>query len=392
MGRPKVKINVKQGALGRTLATDDGVAAMVLTGIAATSLGLNVAKKISNLSDAVAAGITLATHPHAYGQILDFYGQTGPGAELWIMLISEATTTPNVFTPLIGPMDKLLKAAKGRITIAGNSMGRAGGYSPTPTGILDFNLGTVGASVQSLAQAYADRFQPVAIIVDGCQMINPLTGITSMRGAGDRVGCFVGAAEPAKKAASMGRFLGRLAAIPVHQSIARVKTGAFCPEGYLTSGLSISDDSYSVSVPDDLHEAGYMTLCEYSGVFGAYVQDDQTLAAADSDFVSLANRRVMDKAIRIAYATYANEINENVTVTEEGKLSPSTVSYIEDVIIRQLNTNMLAKGNCSAVDCYVDADQNILSSSELQIQLEVTPVGYLKSIVINLGFKNPALA
>jgi hypothetical protein len=391
MARPKVKINVKQNALGRTLATEDGIAGIVLTGVAATGLALGVAKKIASLADAVALGITLATHPHAYGQILDFYDQAKTGAELWIILISEATTAPNVFTPLTGPMDKLLKASKGRITIAGNSMGRAVGYTPTPTGILDFNLATVAASAHSLAQGYASRFQPVRIIIDGTYMINPLTGIATMRGAGDRAAVFAGVAEVSKKASSMGRFLGRLAAIPVHQSIGRVKTGPLASEGYYTSGLSISDESYSVSVPDDLHDAGYMFLAEYPGIFGTYVQDDQTLAAADSDFVSLANGRVIDKAIRLAYRTYAKEINENVTITAEGKLSPTTVSYIESVILRDLDKNLKSKGNCSAVDVYVDPSQNILSSSELEIQLDITPVGYLKAITINLGFKNPAL-
>jgi hypothetical protein len=388
MALPSVQINVADGALGRTTTTDDGVGAMVITGIAATSLALNVAAKIYSLQDAIALGITLATHPHAYAQISDYYDQAGSGAELWIMLISEATTSASVFTATTGPMAKLLEAAQGRVTIAANSMNRAGGYTPTMTGLVDYDLPAVAALAQIIATSQAAKFSPVRIILDGCYLLNPLTGVVSVKGAGDRVGVFLGVSETGKRTSSMGRFLGRLAAIPVHQSVARVKTGMFSANGALTSSLALS--AYSDAQIASLHDAGYMAVRTFQGLLGAFVTDDLTLASPTSDFTSLARGRVIDKAIRLAYQTYVLEINDTVEVGTDGKLLPTKVSYIEDVILRTLKTRMVAEGNCSSVAVTVDPTQNVIANDRIEIVVKITPLGYLKNIVVKLGFYNPA--
>lgn len=381
---PNVNIAIKDGALQRTTATDDGVAAMVLTGIAATGLGLNTPWRIFSLQEAEALGITLATHPYAYTQIKDFYDQTLSGAELWIILISEATTADAVFTASSGPMDKLLNAAGGRVTIAATGMGRATNYVPTPTGILDFNISTVAALAQTLANAYAARFAYVRMVIDGTYLINPLTGVTSIKGLGQNVSVFLGATETGKRVSSIGRFLGRLAAIPVHQSVARVKTGIFSANGFLTSGLALS--AYSEGQLGSLHDAGYMVLRSYMGLAGAYVSDDITLAAADSDFSSIAHGRVMDKAARLAYQAYVNELHDTVELTSEGLLAPNTVSYLEDVMNRRLRQRMIAEGNCSDATTYVDPSQKILETDSLTVNVAILPLGTLKWINVQLGF------
>lgn len=390
MALPGVDIDINDGALGRSVATDDGVAGLVLTGVAATGLALNVVKRITTLAEVIAMGITFATHPHAYTQLAGFYKKAGDGAELWFMLVSEATTTPDVFVLTTGPMDKLLEAAQGRVTIAGNSMGRAGGYTPVTSGILDYNIGAVATAVQALAVKYADRFAPVRIILDGTYLIDPLTGITAIKGAGDRVGVFLGVTESGKRTSSMGEFLGQLAVIPVHQSIARVKTGPFAANAFLTSGKA--NTAYPVGTLDSLHDSGYMALRGFLGVFGAFVTDDLTLAAPTSDFTSLARGRVIDKAIRIAYQTYVYELNDTIEIGNDGKLLPTKVSYIEDVITRALSTRMLAEGNCSAVATSVNPAQNVLATDTIEIVIKITPLGYLKSIIVKLGFTNPASA
>jgi hypothetical protein len=390
MALPGVQIQVADGALGRTVATDDGVAGLVLTGIAASGLALNTPKQLFSLADAVAVGITLATHPHAYAQIQDFYNQAGNGAELWISLVAEATTHASVFVnDPTSPMAKLLTLAGGRITIAGHSMGRAGGYSPTMTDLLDYDLAAVATAAQVLATAQAALFSPVRIILDGSYLIVPLPAVTSKKGSNDRVAVFVGSATASgARVASMGRLLGRLAVIPVHQSVARVKTGQFSSNGSLTSGLALS--SYEEAKIGSLHDGGYMALRSYQGKQGAYVTDDVTLASPTSDFTSLARGRVIDKAIRLAYQTYVNELNDTVEITAKGTILPTKVSYLEDVINRALSQRMLAEGNCSAVAVSVDPNQNVLATDKVEVVIKITPLGYLKNITVKLGFYNPA--
>ncbi|TKT89477.1 DUF2586 family protein [Dyadobacter frigoris] len=388
MALPGVQINVSDGALGRTTVTDDGVAAMVLTGIAASGLALNVPARIYSLSDAATLGIAVATHPYAYGQISDFYSKTGVGAELWIILVAEATTHAAVFTATTGPMQKLLDAAQGRVTIAATALGRAVGYTPTMTGLLDYDLVAVATLAQAVANGQTAKFSPLRVVLDGSYLVTPLTGVVSVKGANDRVGVFLGVTESGKRTASMGMFLGALAAIPVHQSIARVKTGMFSANGALTSGLPLS--GYSDAQLGSLHDAGYMILRSFQGLQGAFISKDLTLASDTSDYTSIALGRTMDKAIRLAYQTYVLELNDTVEISSDGKLLPTKVSYIEDVIRRTLNQRMVAEGNCSAVNVSVDPNQNVLSTEMIKVVVKITPLGYLGSIVVELGFFNPS--
>jgi|GEM_PF-3104145 len=391
MALPGVSIQIKDGGLGRTTATDDGVAALVVTGIAATSLALNVAKVIYSLQEAIALGITLATHPHAYTQISDFYDETNGGAELWIMLVAEATTHTAIYTALTGPMAVLLNAAGGRVKISGDSMGRAGGYSPTMVGLVDYDLPAVAALAQTLANAQAAKFAYVRIVLDGSYLLNPLTGVVSIKGAGANTAVFCGATETGKRACSMGRFLGRLAAKPLHYSVARVKSGIFSANGFLTSGLALS--SYSDGQLASLHDAGYIILRSFPGRFGAFASDDVTLAAADSDFSSISRGRLMDKACRLAYEAYVYELNDIVELDPEtGKLLPTKVSYLEDVMNRRLQQRMLAEGNCSDAKTYVDANQNVLSTDSITVTVSILPHGTIKYINVQLGFINPLTA
>lgn len=387
MGLPNVSVIVGDGGLGRTVATADGVAGIVTTGIAATGLALNVPAVIYSLQEAVALGIAPDTHAYAHGQISDFYEAAGNGATLWIILVSEATTHAACFVATTGPMDKLLTAAQGAVTIATIALGRASGYTASMTGLVDYNLPTVAADAQTLASAWALKFAPVFILLDGSYLLDPLTGVVSVKGAGDRVGVFLGTSASGSKSASTGRLLGSLAAAPVHQSVARVKSGYFLPEGFLTSGKAIS--AYSDGQLGSLHDAGYMALRGFQGYFGAFVTDDLTLAAASSDFTSIARRRVMDKAIRLAYIAYVQELHDTINIQQNGKMKPTQVSYIEDVIGRSIRQNM--NNSISDFSVYVDPSQNVLSTDRIEVVVKIIPLAYLKEIIVKLGFTNPAV-
>ncbi|MNU07249.1 hypothetical protein D3C72_2527450 [compost metagenome] len=50
---------------------------------------------------------------------------------------------------------------------------------------------------------------------------------------------------------------------------------------------------------------------------------------------------------------------------------------------------MVANQEVSAFDVYVDPKQNILSTSELKVKAEITPIGTARKIMVDLGFKNP---
>ena len=50
---------------------------------------------------------------------------------------------------------------------------------------------------------------------------------------------------------------------------------------------------------------------------------------------------------------------------------------------------MLANGEISALEVFVDPLQNILATSELKVVVSIIPTGTARKITVDLGFKNP---
>lgn len=390
MALPNVQIDVLSNALGRVATVDDTIVALVLSGPAATSLAQNASVRIFSVLGAEALGITAATHAHAYAQISDFFAVAGTDAELWIMLVPD-TTTAAAIVAANGPLYNLIAASSGRVTVAGFSMKRAGGYSPG-SGYFDYDVAAIAATAQTLAVGFTNSYAPVRIILEGSWLsttkFNAGDAFPNYRNIGDRVSIFCGASNLGDRHACMGRFMGWLALNTVEVHPGRVKSGAFLGQGYLTTGVAI--EKYVNSQITALSDAAVMTLRYHVGIGGAYITDDPTFAASTSDFSSLARGRVIDKAIRLTYATYVNELNDTVDLTDDGKLKPVQIGHLRSIIETTLRESMTAQGNITAATCYVNPSQNVLSTDRVEIQLSIRPRGYKKFIVVKLGFENPA--
>lgn len=392
MALPKVDIQVSSGGLGRVANTEDFVCALVLSGIAAANLAQNVAARVFSLAGAVALGVTPSTHAHAHQQISNFFAVAGANAKLWIVLVPDTTTAAAVVADN-GALDRTLAAAQGEVTLAGWSIKRASGYTPGSE-YFDYDIAAIGAQCQVVAARYATAFAPVRIIMDGSYLnstkFNAGDALPTLKGIGDRVAVFVGADGLGDRHAAMGRLFGWYAAAQVHDNPGKVKRGAFLGTGYLTTGLAVGP--YVEAQIGSLHDAGIMALRTYVGVGGAYVTDDPSFAGSISDFSALARGLVIDKAIRLTYLTYVNEVNDSIEITDKGKIAPTKVSYLEDQIENALRLRMTAEGNISSASCTVDPNQDVLATDKIEISIAIVPVGYLKEIVVKLGFDNPAQA
>ncbi len=113
--------------------------------------------------------------------------------------------------------------------------------------------------------------------------------------------------------------------------------------------------------------------------------------ATTDDYSFLARGRVIDKAHILAYTTFVQEVDDEVPVNADGTLDAGFCKWLSQQIINQINNTMTANKEISAVNCFIDPAQNILSTNELNVVLKLTPVGYATDIEINLGFANPGL-
>lgn len=397
MALPGVKINIENGNLGRVAGTKDSVAGLIVVGTALPNIPLYMPKQIFGLKEAESLGITaeydVEEGHDAWLQIKEFYDEAGVGAELWIMLVP-VTKAMEELADVSGNVNnavKLLDAAQGRIRLLSFSRYVETGvvYSPNIVGGLDEDVALALPKAQALAIAYRDEFKPVQILLDGRMWNGDISALTDLRmGSYSKVSVVLATSKAGKDSASVGLALGRLAKIPVHRNIGRVKDGPLnVQQLYYTNGAKI--ESFTAAQIGAIHEKAYITPRMYVGRLGYFFADDPTATTANDDYLTISNNRVIDKALTIVYDVYVNEINDEIEVTSEGKLSPTKVSYFRGIILNSLVANMLGKQEVSGVDVLIDPEQNVLVNDELSIEVRVTPVGYTKSIVVNLGFNNP---
>lgn len=392
MALPNVIITLANGALGQVAATDDGVAGLILTGVAVQDkLELNTVYQFSSTRDLKNHGITEEDNMLVYKDVTAFYEQAGDGAELYVIVVSEATTLTQMCSiDDDSPLKKLINYARGRIRLVGVNRVPPAAYLPDTddTGI-DNDAVLAATSAQAVAQSYEAKINPFRILIPGLLWDGKTDKLFKPREASfNRVGFVLAADKKIEDfySPSIGRVLGRAAGYPVNYSIARVKSGSIASDGFLADGRTPESAEGQHAL---LHEAGYIFYRTFVGKNGYYLNDDCMAAPLSDDYSSLNLGRVIDKAIIITYVTYIDEVNDSVQVDSKGKLPQALCTYfegrLENAVAIQMNDEI------SSFDAYINPDQNILSSSRMDVTCKIVPRGILREINVTLGFENPAL-
>lgn len=389
MALPKVSIVLTSGQLGLVAPGADGVVGIVFNSIAASGLALGVSKQGFGLDEFEAVGITAAFDTtntlKVWRQIKEFYDEAGDGAELWVMLVSQATTMTSILDKTQAFAKKLLDDAAGRIKLLGVGRNPAVGYTPSTTANqIDLDVITALVTGQALADDQLAIFRPINIVVGAYAYTGTTSTLVDLKAQTKRnISILIGNSESGARAA-VGLLLGRLASVPVMRNPGRVKDGSVTmTAAFLGTAAFETVDSSAIAI----HDKGFITLRKYTGKAGYYFSDDPTAVASTDDYSSLARCRVINKAIRIAYATYVEEILDEVEIDPTtGFLSAAKAKYYQSLIERAVNTAMA--GEISGFAAYVDPTQNVLSTNKICIDARIVPFGYAKEIEVSLGFAN----
>ena len=396
MALPSVKITIKGGGLGRVPVLNDGVAGLLITGelTAVPALNNNSTAlqkayvnplQLGSIKDLEQLSLTPSsnsTPSHAVIQkhVQDFYNVAGDGAALWLMLLPKSGTAVafNKVFAAGGPADKMVEQSGGRLRLLGVAHRTA---TPTAVDGLKYDLHEAVTEAQAFATRQQSSARPLSVIVAGDD-----ANLASLKdysgGSNDRVSMLISGTSTDKRAA-VGLVLGRLSGLPVQRSLARVKNSALpVTQAYFTDGKTAEEQ---MGVWNTLHDKRYIFFRSYTGLSGYYVSDDTALVANTNDAATIALGRTIDKAVRLAYATYIEEVAEEV-VLEDGKLAVANVKYLESKIENVVNETMTNNGELSDFNATIDPEQNILSTSELKVDLRLVPVGYAKTISVQIGF------
>lgn len=390
---PKITINLQNGALGSQGGSLDGVAGLVIGCDPGTS-GIAAGTKfvLNSIDDALAANLDAI--PYAYQQIKEFYDEAGIGAKLYVMIVADTETLTTIADTAStnAYARKLLEYAGGEIKLLGICRKPAAGYTPTTTKGMDDEVHTAVTKLQALASAYYDLFTPFVGVVEGRHYLDVAASLDDLgEGSANYVGVAISASKELfdidARGASVGLVLGRAAALPVQRKIARVKDGGLAISGaYLGTKTVETADFVSVA------NKGYITIGQYANLTGYYFLDDTLATVQTEDYKTICNRRVMNKMVRLVYSTYITELNDDIELTSEGKLSPATAKYYQGLIQNAVNLQMVAGGELSSFSAYVDMAQNVLSTGKIEIRCLAVPKGYSQEIKVTLGFSNPALS
>lgn len=390
MALPNVNVDIAGGGLGRIVSRADGVAGLVLSGVAVVStLDLNTPYRVYSLKQAEALGITEAydttNSTRAWRHIRDFYEQAGEGAEVWLMI----TVNTETLTQNVARAAALSQATGGNLRLIGVTRTPAAGYVPTVVDGWDEDCDLAMAAAKTLAVTLSNAYAPCSFLIEGRHIAGAYASLVNKRAnsAGGRyVSPVIGDYESGA-GAYVGLVLGRNAALPVQRSIGRVRDGNMNKPAAFIGTVNVN------TIPDaalgTLHDAGYIFSRRFPGLDGWYFNGDENSDAADSDFFTITRTRVIEKARLIAYRALLQYLLDEVDVDQEnGKLSPAIVADMQATVNNQLS-QMETDGNAVQVRLVIDPNQNVLSTDKVTATVRVIPVGVARVIEATVSYANP---
>ena len=187
---------------------------------------------------------------------------------------------------------------------------------------------------------------------------------------------------------SLGTCLGINSKNPVHMSQAYVAAGDLRGGGGYTDpgfidGAKVSETT--LTAMNAIVDNGYVILRDYVGLDTITFTKGLTAEADTSDFSLLQNNRVYNKSSRVIYASLAPQLDAPLYVDNSGKLQPGTVAFFKNLAGSGLQV-MQNAGEISAFSVSIDATQDVLSTSKLEIVAKIIPVGSASEIEVKLGF------
>ena len=381
---PGVSISIQNGQLGQQLQTRDGVVGLICTGLG-TNASLNTPMLLTSLEEYIALGATQAADAFVVKHVREFYDEAGKGSQLYLLLVPETQTMAQTFDPIAAAgAKKLIEYAQGEIKLLGVVRNPVGETS-VPTNFFRADVISAITAAQTFVNGYVAQNIPFRVLLGGrldvtSNVPQDLKALTN-----NRVGVVAGDTVSTSNNAAVGLALGRAARVSVSTSIARVKDGPLTgvEKAYIGAVLSLDFAQRNVLI-----DKGAITITTYFQRSGYYFSDDQMAALPTDDFTNLVNGRVIDKAHRIAYQVYVQELHESVPIDPiTGQISPEVVKSLEGKIESAVNTAMA--NEISGFDAFVDPAQNVIANSKLNVNGSITPLGYARKYDIVLGLTNP---
>lgn len=182
----------------------------------------------------------------------------------------------------------------------------------------------------------------------------------------------------------IGNLLGAVSNAAVNECIAWVSKfpcGLVKP-GFITGEFLTDVTTTNLNL---INDNKFIFVRTHVGDAGNYYNDSFTLDLATSDYAFIENVRTIDKATRGIRSKMIPFLNAPIYVdAQSGKLRADMISYLESLASEAL-VEMEKAGELSGYQASIDPDQDILTSSQLQVVIKNVPVGVMRVVNIKIG-------
>lgn len=340
--------------------------------------------RLASVDDAEGLGITSAYDTggvSAYYQINQFF-RLNPSGDLYIMKSDKST-----YATLVDEAESMLLKADGEIRQLAVIHSDTVTFEATKTAI---------GKAQVVASAAFANHRPVEIFLEGKGFSASSTSFDDLSEQNAENVSVVIAMDTEKvkestysNTAAVGVLLGAVSKAKVSENIAWIEKFNLTGDGFRSVGFVGGEELNSEGAQKTLDESKYIFTRTHIGIGGIYFNDSHTCTEPTSDFTFIESNRTIHKAARLSRAALLPKVNAPVLVDPEtGTLPPSVVKGYE-TLCRSALERMVANGEASEIDVFVDPLQNILADSILKVQIEIVPTGTARRIEVSLGFKNP---
>lgn len=312
------------------------------------------------------------------------YFRIQPKGELWVGLYEEESSTY-----AFADITTMINYAQGAIK---------------QIGVFEKNVAFSTAqltALQAIATAATAVYKPVQIVlnaeISATVSVASLTNLTTLTapkvsatiaqdGAGEGYHIYK---ATGKTVGTVGAILGAISFASVSDSIAWIQKFNMASGGTELDTIAFSNGQLYTALADSQFESlnnyGYVFLRKIVGISGSYWSDSKTAVSSTSDYSTIENNRVYDKVTRVVRAALLPTLSGPIKVNADGTLSLDTIGYYESLANQPL-VQMEADNELSAHKVIINPTQNVLSTSTLELTIQLVPIGVARFIEVNVGF------
>ncbi len=397
-----INVNRLNGGLGRKNPTADGVCLLIVgTAVAATGLAIKTAVEFLSVEDAEAVGITpsyddtnsILAHHH-----IDEFFRVSPNGNLFVVLDDGTLTTADI--KAIIKANATIKAVgfvRNAAAAPADMAVYVAGYQTMVDDLRTENRNVASVLVEggeftlaTLISAYADArtytSQNVSVVIGQDPIIRALKteyqtyaaigtalGAISVRGVNENIGSIDIEQKPSAYKGNANYQL---------TDVARQRwLSAVLQDGKTFASLSQADITA-------LNDKGYLFVGNYNGYDGFYFNDSHTCTEKASDYARIENNRVWDKGADLARTALLPRVKSNL------RKDPVTgfIRAIEAKELEKIAENaidqMLAAGEISGHDVYINPEQNISNDVPLNVKGQLVFNNIIHEMSFDLGLTN----